>query len=104
MLKAALYARYSSDLQNPGSIDDQLRLCRELAERQGWEIVGLYHDEAVSGASLQGRDGLLVFQGERRARPSWGGRKVHCIIWPACMHSVRKTLKIRDINVQMGYT
>ncbi|WP_231874974.1 recombinase family protein [Acetobacter cerevisiae] len=68
MLKAVLYARYSSDLQNPGSIDDQLRLCRELAERQGWEIVGLYHDEAVSGASLQGRDGLQRLMEDGQAR------------------------------------
>lgn len=68
MLKAALYARYSSDLQNPGSIDDQLRLCRELAEWQGWEIVGLYHDEAVSGASLQGRDGLQRLMEDGQAR------------------------------------
>lgn len=34
MLRVALYARYSSDLQNPQSIDDQFRLCRQLAERQ----------------------------------------------------------------------
>nr|WP_271181346.1 recombinase family protein [Novosphingobium resinovorum] len=46
MLKAALYARYSSDLQNVHSIDDQLLVCRELAARERWEIVAYYHDEA----------------------------------------------------------
>ena len=29
--RAGLYARYSSDLQSENSIEDQLRLCRELA-------------------------------------------------------------------------
>ena len=55
MPTADLYARYSSDLQNPRSIEDQWRVCRELAARQGWVIVARYHDEAVSGASIRGR-------------------------------------------------
>lgn len=59
MPKAVLYARYSSDLQNPQSIDDQLLLCRQLAEREGWEIADSYFDEAVSGASIRGRAGLV---------------------------------------------
>ena len=31
----AIYARYSSDLQDERSLDDQVRQCREYAERQG---------------------------------------------------------------------
>jgi len=30
-MRAAIYARYSSDLQSAASIDDQVRLCRERA-------------------------------------------------------------------------
>jgi site-specific DNA recombinase len=52
MTRVALYARYSSDNQRDASIEDQLRLCRLHAERQGWTIVDIYHDRAVSGASL----------------------------------------------------
>ncbi len=52
MTRVALYARYSSDNQRDASIEDQLRLCRLHAERQGWTIVDSYHDRAVSGASL----------------------------------------------------
>ncbi len=52
MTRVALYARYSSDNQREASIEDQLRLCRLHAERQGWTIVDSYHDRAVSGASL----------------------------------------------------
>ncbi|WP_145736345.1 recombinase family protein [Nitrospirillum pindoramense] len=52
MTKVALYARYSSDNQRDASIEDQLRLCRLHAERQGWTITDSYTDRAMSGASL----------------------------------------------------
>ena len=52
MSKVALYARYSSENQRDASIEDQLRLCRLHAEKQGWTIVDSYTDRAISGASL----------------------------------------------------
>ena len=50
--RVALYARYSTDMQRASSIEDQLRLCREHAERMGWTIIDSYADRAVSGASM----------------------------------------------------
>jgi site-specific DNA recombinase len=50
--KVAIYARFSSDKQRDASIDDQFRLCREHAEKEGWTVVNCYSDRAVSGASL----------------------------------------------------
>ena len=52
MSRAVLYARYSSDSQRDASIEDQLRLCRLHAERQGWTVSDSYTDRAISGASL----------------------------------------------------
>jgi site-specific DNA recombinase len=52
LMKAAIYARYSSDNQRDSSIADQIRLCRAFAERQGWTVVEEYADHAVSGATL----------------------------------------------------
>ncbi|GAA4778274.1 recombinase family protein [Stakelama sediminis] len=52
MTRIAIYARYSSELQKESSIEDQLRVCREYAEKQGWEIVQTYADKEESGASL----------------------------------------------------
>ena len=59
--RAGLYARYSSDLQSENSIEDQLRLCRELATRLELEIVTEEADHAVSGTVLlrPGLQGLL---------------------------------------------
>ena len=34
-MRAVIYARYSTDAQREASIEDQVRLCRELAERAG---------------------------------------------------------------------
>jgi site-specific DNA recombinase len=49
--RAAIYARYSSDAQSEQSIEDQVRICRARAEREGWVVVGVYADYAISGAS-----------------------------------------------------
>ena len=48
-MRVALYARYSSDSSERASIADQLRVCREFAERQGWTVVRSFKDAAISG-------------------------------------------------------
>ena len=56
-MKAVIYARYSTEMQREASIEDQVRLCRERAAREGWEVVNVYADHGLSGASLM-RPGL----------------------------------------------
>src|ERR1017187_7243969 len=71
--RVAIYARYSSDLQRPSSIEDQIRQCRDAAARNGWDVVDDYirSDSAISGRSLVGRDGLdeLVQLAEQSPSP-----------------------------------
>ena len=50
-MRAAIYARYSSDAQSEQSIEDQVRICRARADREGWTVVDVYADYAISGAS-----------------------------------------------------
>jgi DNA invertase Pin-like site-specific DNA recombinase len=52
-IRCAAYARYSTDRQNPLSIDDQLRKCHEFATCRSWQVLDshVYTDEAVSGAT-----------------------------------------------------
>ena len=66
--RVALYARYSTDLQSDASVEDQLRLCRQRAEREGWTVVESYSDRAISGASLlrPGIQALMDDAGRRR--------------------------------------
>lgn len=48
-MRTIIYARYSSDLQNPRSTADQLAALRERAEREAWSIVDTYFDDEISG-------------------------------------------------------
>ncbi len=67
MIRAALYARYSSDQQSSASIADQQRICRERAEREGWQLVGAYEDAAISGASMILRPGIQTLLADAQA-------------------------------------
>lgn len=60
MKRAAIYSRFSTDLQNEKSIDDQEALAKLFAERQGFVVVKCYSDAALSGGSMIGRVGLLT--------------------------------------------
>jgi site-specific DNA recombinase len=69
MTRVALYARYSSDNQSVASIEDQFRICHEHAAREKWNVVGTYHDAAISGASLILRPGVqALLQAAQRGR------------------------------------
>ncbi|MBX9738944.1 MAG: recombinase family protein [Beijerinckiaceae bacterium] len=50
-MRAVIYARYSSDLQREASIEDQVRVCRELAQTRGWREIRVYSDRASSGSN-----------------------------------------------------
>lgn len=51
MKTAIIYARYSSDRQTEQSIEGQLRVCTEYAERNEITIVDTYVDRAMSGTT-----------------------------------------------------
>ena len=59
MKRAAIYARYSTDRQSEKSIEDQVELRRQYANREGLSVVETFDDRARSGASTANRDGLL---------------------------------------------
>ena len=50
-MKAAIYARFSTDKQSDSSIEDQSRNCTRYADRLGMEIVHRFEDKAISGTS-----------------------------------------------------
>jgi len=68
-VRAAIYARYSSELQRATSIEDQVRLCREAAERLGYAVAPghVFSDQEISGASAAraGYQRLLAAARER---------------------------------------
>ena len=54
LMRAAAYARYSSEMQRETSLDDQIATARRYASAHGFEFLDehVYTDAAVSGASL----------------------------------------------------
>ena len=46
---AVIYARYSSSSQTEQSIEGQLRICKEYAERNGYKVISEYVDRAKTG-------------------------------------------------------
>lgn len=50
-MKAAIYARYSTDKQKKESAEDQLALLRKRCAAEGWTIAGEYSDPGISGGT-----------------------------------------------------
>ncbi len=64
-LRVAIYARYSSELQSPRSIEDQVRDCKDRME-DGWVLVGVYSDSMISGDTIFRPGYQALFEALRR--------------------------------------
>lgn len=63
--RAGIYCRMSlASMGDTTKIDDQERICREMAERRGWDVAEVYTDNSLSAWQLD-RDGNV------RKRPGW---------------------------------
>ncbi|MBQ0161421.1 MAG: recombinase family protein [Bacteroidales bacterium] len=49
MPTAVIYARFSSSKQREASIDDQIRICTDYCQREGYTLIRSYSDYAISG-------------------------------------------------------
>ncbi|MGY8634298.1 recombinase family protein [Bradyrhizobium sp. 14AA] len=58
MIRASIYARFSSDRQKDRSIDDQVALCRDLCAREGMAVISTFEDRAISGSAAVNRPGF----------------------------------------------
>ena len=59
MTRAAIYARISQSDPQVDAIADQIKRCRELAAREGYEVVSEFSDDGISGWSGKARPGFL---------------------------------------------
>ncbi len=48
-MNAVIYARYSSSSQRDASIDEQIQVCEQYAQKYGYDIIEKYCDRALSG-------------------------------------------------------
>ena len=73
--RVLLLARYSDNMQNPLSADDQIAVLREDCARLGWVVVGVFIDRAKSGRSVAKRTGYL----DAMAAAEAGGVDAICV-------------------------
>src|SRR5882762_11785229 len=52
-MRAALYARFSTEQQRGESIDDQFRQCERTALAQGFDVVARFSDASISGGTAE---------------------------------------------------
>ena len=76
MASAVIYARYSSSGQREESIEDQVRVCTQEAERNGDAVVRVYADKATSGTSTEHRAAFAEMIADS-ARGSWSAVYVY---------------------------
>jgi site-specific DNA recombinase len=67
-MRAAIYSRFSSDLQDMRSITDQIAMARKYADGRSLSVFKCYEDAAISGASTINRPGLqqLIRDAEKK--------------------------------------
>ena len=68
MIRAVIYARFSSDRQKDRSIDDQVALCRDLCAREGMAVISTFEDRAISGSAAVNRPGFQALLQAAEAR------------------------------------
>jgi len=66
-ISAAIYARYSSDMQRAASIEDQARNCRKRADSEGWEIIATFADTAITGSDAHRPQYLAMIEAASRS-------------------------------------
>lgn len=100
-MRAALYARFSTDLQREESIDDQYRSCERVASAQGFEVVARYADEGISGGKTD-RPGYQALLAAARAGT------FHVIVaedisrlWRARAEFGQRSAELEDLGVHL---
>jgi site-specific DNA recombinase len=68
MIRAAIYARYSSDRQKDRSIEDQIAMLREIAARESMAVVTAFEDRQISGTGVINRPGFQAMMRAAEAR------------------------------------
>jgi site-specific DNA recombinase len=68
IMRVAVYARYSSENQREASIEDQIRICKERIAAEGWNLVYVFQDRALSGATSLRAGYQALLEGAREGK------------------------------------
>lgn len=108
-MRAVIYARFSTDNQNPDTIEVQVNKCKEYADKHGYSIANVFADEAISGmklsragyqqmmhfASAGGADAVIIYDQSRMFRDM--------VEWFLFRREIEAIGNIRVISVTQPY-
>ena len=100
-MKAALYGRYSTDKQSEASIDDQMRVCERIAEREGFEVVARFSDAAVSGGTSRRSGYQRMLAAARRHEFEAIVAEDSSRLWRELSEQWRALKELRDLGVHV---
>ncbi|MHB2264579.1 recombinase family protein [Aliihoeflea sp. PC F10.4] len=66
-IEAIRFRMEQQGLTRDASIEDQFRICRDQAKREGWQVVGCYKEAAISGSSMILRQGIQTILQDAQA-------------------------------------
>lgn len=102
MPTAAIYARFSTSNQKDTSIEDQVRRCKIVAERYGYDVPDdlVFSDAAISGSEKS----TLKREGYTRLKAAWKEGLFACLIIDELSRISRSTKEIILLNEHITKT
>jgi DNA invertase Pin-like site-specific DNA recombinase len=98
-MRAALYARFSTDKQ--ASMEDQLRVCRRIADLHGFEPTALFEDAAISGGTTQRRGYQSLLAAARRRDVDVIVAEDTSRLWRNMAEQSPRLAELRDLGVHV---
>ncbi|MCP5359894.1 MAG: recombinase family protein [Steroidobacteraceae bacterium] len=100
-MKAAIYARYSTDKQSEASIPDQFRQCERLAERAGFTVAARFQDAAISGGTAHRPGYQQLLAAARRREIDVVVAEDTSRLWRNLAEQAPRIAELRDLGVHV---
>ena len=100
-MKAAIYARYSTNKQSESSIDDQLRECRKLAEHHEFNVVAVFSDKALSGGTANRPDYQNMLVAARAGQFDVIVAEDMSMLWRNLAEQAQRTAELCDLKIHV---
>lgn len=100
-MKAALYARYSTELQSADSITDQHRVCERFVEREGFTVTARYSDAAISGGTTERPGYQELLAAARRGEFEVIVAEDTSRLWRNMCEQAPRLAELRDLGVHV---
>lgn len=100
-MKAALYARYSTDKQSEASIPDQFRQCERLADRNGFSVVARFQDAAISGGTTSRPGYQQLLSAARRREFDVIVAEDSSRLWRNLAEQAPRIAELRDLGIHV---